>query len=168
MTPATTADPAGAIVSPNGTLGPLAAPARRINTLLLAYAPHLLHATSTDVWLVPAGGAARANRSHLLVVGVESKLPVLVGSFRLRDGRTAALVQNHAWQAASQATLAFAPAPAAAAETTAAAAAAAAGRGPPGLRGVWRVDPATGEEVPVLSASVGLAAGSAELYVCAR
>lgn len=138
-------DPPGAIVSINGTLGPLAAPARRVNTLLLAYAPYLLHAASTDVWLVPARAAARAAGAHLLVLGVKSKLPTLVGSFRLEDGRAAALVQNQAWETSSDAVVTFAG----------------------GLSGVRRVDPGTGAEVAVESRSVRLVAGGAELYVSA-
>ena len=165
----TAADPAGAIVNANGTLGPLAIRARHINTLLLAYAPYLLHATSTDVWLVPAGGATRPITSHhrrLLVLGVHSNMlgSVLVGSFRLQDGRMAALVHNQAWQEASRVSLTFS-----ATTTTgeeAGGEAAAAGGGSHGeLTGVRRVDPATGAEVAVSSASVSLAAGGAELYV---
>ena len=139
--------PPGAIVSINGTLGPLAAATRRINTLLLAYAPHLLRATSTDVWLVPAGGGARTRSSggHQFVLGVTSKEPSLVGSFRLKDGRAAALIQNQNWKAASACVLTFAR----------------------GLEHVRRVDPATGAEVAVETPSARLAAGGAELYVAA-
>jgi hypothetical protein len=151
-------DPPGAIVSVNGTLGPLAEPARHINTLLLAYAPYLLHATSTDVWLVPAGGATRPMSPGLLVLGVKSnKLSLLVGSFRLQDGRTAALVHNQDWRAASRTSLTFATS----------GGGGEGGRGSHGLSGVRRVDPASGAEVAVSSGSVGLAAGGAELYVSA-
>ena len=170
----TAADPPGAIVNANGTLGPLAIRARHINTLLLAYAPYLLHATSTDVWLVPAGGATRPITSHhrrLLVLGVHSNMlgSVLVGSFRLQDGRMAALVHNQAWQEASRVSLTFSATTTTTGEEAGGEAAAAGGGGSHGeLTGVRRVDPATGAEVAVSSASVSLAAGGAELYVSAR
>ena len=126
--------------------------------MLLAYAPYLLHATSTDVWLVPAGGATRPMSPGLLVLGVKSnKLSLLVGSFRLQDGRTAALVHNQDWRAASRTSLTFATS----------GGGGEGGRGSHGLSGVRRVDPASGAEVAVSSGSVGLAAGGAELYVSA-
>ena len=166
----TAADPPGAIVNANGTLGPLAIRARHINTLLLAYAPYLLHATSTDVWLVPAGGATRPITSHhrrLLVLGVHSNMlgSVLVGSFRLQDGRMAALVHNQAWQEASRVSLTFSATTTTTGEEAGGEAAAGGGGSHGELTGVRRVDPATGAEVAVSSASVSLAAGGAELYV---
>ena len=135
--------------------------ARRLNTLLLAYAEYLLHATSTDVWLArrragtkaaarDAAGAGAGAPGRTLVTGVAGTGydELLVGSFSLPDGRSAALVHNQMTDssraaATATATLTFAG----------------------GLAGVRRVDPATGGEARLLSATVVLDAACAELYV---
>jgi hypothetical protein len=90
--------PPGAFVSTNGTLRLLAPMAKRVNLVLLAYAPHLLHATSTDVWLVPAGSGQRpaSSGNTSIVTGVAvamdgsviqtplSIIYILYGSSRLK------------------------------------------------------------------------------------
>ena len=106
------------------------------------YAPYLLHAVSTDVWTVPAGGAFREPGAKL-VLAVKSESPTLVGSFQLTDGRRAALVQNQALQSA-EFNVTFAN----------------------GTSSVRRIDPASGAEVAVVS-RIELTAGCAELYVSA-
>jgi hypothetical protein len=144
--------PPGAIVSINGTFGPLAPMAKRINSVLLAYAPLLLHATSTDVWLAAPGGGQRpaaalppANKSIVIGVAGGGKGGVLVGSFVLADGRQAALVQNQNWTAVCNVTVSFAG----------------------GLAAARLVDKVTGAEAPVASGLVALEAGDAELFVAA-
>jgi hypothetical protein len=98
--------PAGAIVSPispgspDPHPGPLSAEIRRINGLILAYAPYLLHTTSTDVdvVLVPQVPSTHAGLGKGLVTDVsctlEHQCALPIGSSKPEDGRAAALTQS--------------------------------------------------------------------------